>query len=826
MTKKKNKKNKKRIYIYLLSLISLFIVITISGVFYTYIVIKNLPSLDQFETRKVSESTKIYDRTGEILLYEIFGEEKRTIISFNEIPKKLKEATLAIEDDDFYNQPALDWKAIIRAFITNLKQGRIAQGGSTITQQLVKNVFLTPEKTITRKIKELILAIQLESKYTKEEIFSAYLNQIPYGSNAYGIQAASQTFFNKDINDLNLSEIAILAGLPQAPSYYSPWGYHIDELFNRRDYVLKRMNKLGFITKEELENAKKTEIKFAPQNIGLIKAPHFSLEVKKQLIDKYGEELILNGGLKVITTLDWDIQKIAEKVIKEGAIENEKLYGGKNAALLTQDPKTGQILSMVGSRDYFDEKINGKFNVVTQGLRQPGSTLKPFAFLTAFEKGYQPKTIIYDTETEFVSKDPNCPAEITPESDNNPTCFNPENFDGLFRGPVSMEEGLSQSINIPSVKTLYLAGFDNTLDTLNKFGISTLTERWRYGLSLVLGGGEVYLSELINAYATLSQEGVKHDQKYILKIEKPNGEIIEKYEDNKKQIFNKENVKQINQILSDINLRSGLFHGSLSMTIFPGREVALKTGTTNDYKDAWAIGYTPYITFGVWAGNNNNTSMHKHGSSLLAAVPMWSKFLNEVFEIKNYPKEIFNRPESINITNKPMLNGQPIFYPIIEGETYPQIHNILHWINKDNPLEDPPLQPEKDSQYSNWETSVLNWGKKNLDNFNQYNKPLPDNVDFNKITKTENSIIQFKTPKNGDYINSPFIIQINISSLYKIQKIELYLNNKLIQQMNINNRNYNYYYYLTEELKEQNSLKIKTIDENNTIKEKSIVIFK
>ena len=819
-------KKKKRKYIFFLSLITLFIIIALSGIFYTITVVKNLPPSENFGTRKVSQSTKIYDRTGEILLYEIFGKEKRTVIPFEKIPEDFKKATLAAEDTDFYHQPAFDWKAIVRAFITNLKQGEIVQGGSTITQQLVKNVFLTPEQTISRKVKELILAIELESQYTKEEIFSAYLNQIPYGSNAYGVEAASQTFFGKSINELNLAEMTILAALPKAPTYYSPWGNNLEKLKNRQEYIINRMKKLGFITQQEAESAKNKKLNFLPQSIGSIKAPHFVLEVKNKLINKYGENIVLNGGLKVTTTLDWNIQKIAQKIIEEGAQKNEELYGGNNAALVAQDPKTGQILSMVGSRDYFNKEIDGNFNIATQGLRQPGSALKPFAYLTAFNKGYQPKTVIYDTETEFLSNDPACPPEITPESESKDKCFNPENFDSKFRGPVSMAEGLSQSINVPSVKTLYLAGFNDTLKTLNDFGVTTLKEKWRYGLSLVLGGGEVYLSELVNAYATLSQEGIKHRQSYILKVEKPNGEILEKYTDQKERVFNQKPVRQINQILSDINLRSGLFHGSLNMTIFPGREVALKTGTTNNYKDAWAMGYTPYLTVGVWAGNNDSTPMHRHGSSILAAVPMWSNFLNQVFEIKEYPKEIFTSPEPSKITNKPMLNGQSIFSPTIDGKTYPQIHSILYWVNKDNPLASPPEQPGRDPQYSNWETSVLKWGEKNLTNFDNYNQPLPKDVDFSNTTQAQTSIIQFKTPKNGEYIKTPLIIQADISSLDKIRKIEFFFNNKLLQTLNINNRNYSYFYYLNQELLNQNSLKIKITNENGEQKEKTILVFK
>ena len=485
----KNKKTKKlrKKHVFQLTLI-VFALLAGFGVtaatVYTAVTLKKLPSPEQFGSRQINQSTKIYDRTGKVLLYEIHGEEKRTVVPFEEIPEILKKATLAAEDDNFYHRPAFDWKAIVRAFLVNLREGRIVQGGSTITQQLARNVFLSPKKTLDRKIKELILAIELESKYSKDQIFSFYLNQIPYGSNAYGVEAASLTYFNKPAHDLNLAEAALLAALPKAPSYYSPWGSHEKELFERQAYVLDRMTELGHINQKEKTAAKETKIKFAPPSQGIIKAPHFSLTIKEYLIGRYGENAVMNGGLEVITTLDWEMQQIAEKVVAEGAKRNEELYKGGNASLVAQDSKTGQILALVGSRDYFDIEHDGNFNVATQGLRQPGSALKPFAYLTAFQKGYDPKTIVFDVPTEF-------------DTTGNPEkSYRPQNFDEYFRGPVKLETGLAQSINIPSVKILYLAGLDDVLKTIRGFGVNTLKERWRYGLSLILGGGGGKLIEL------------------------------------------------------------------------------------------------------------------------------------------------------------------------------------------------------------------------------------------------------------------------------------------------------------------------------------------
>lgn len=680
--------------------------LTAVGVVYAVIIIRDLPSPDQFETRQISQSTKLYDRTGEVALYEIHGEEKRTIVPFGDIPETLKKATIAAEDDDFYSRPAFDWRGILRALWVDVKNMNFSQGGSTITQQLAKNVFLSSEKTITRKLKELVLAIQMESKYSKDEILSLYLNQIPYGSNAYGVEAASQTFFSKSVKNVSLAESALLAGLTKAPSYYSPWGSHLDEILTRKDNILNRMAELGKITEKERNAAKKEKIKFAPPSLGSIKAPHFSLMVKEYLVNKYGEDAVMNGGLKVITTLDWPMQEIAERVIEEGASRNESLYGGKNASLVAQDPKTGQILALVGSKDYFDTENDGNFNVAVQGLRQPGSALKPFAYMTAFEKGYPPQTILFDVPTEFLPDNAKCPIIPNFNEKGNDECFHPQDFDP-FLGPVSMEQSLAQSINISAVKTLYLVGIKDFLSNVRNFGITTLNEVWRYGLSLVLGGGEVKLIDLVNAYSTLSQEGVRHNQTSVLEVRDYKGGVLESYHDSAEKVIDQQYPRMINKTLSDGGLRAGLFQNSLGLTIFPGYDVALKTGTTNDYRDAWAMGYTPSLTVGVWAGNNDNTPMQRKGTSILAAVPIWSAFLREV--INKYPSEPFNNPDPIEAVSKPMLSGKYLTLVVINGVQTPQVHSILYYVDKKNPLGPPPQNPADDSQFANWEAGVINF---------------------------------------------------------------------------------------------------------------------
>ena len=501
-----------------------------------------------------------------------------------------------------------------------------------------------------------------------------------------------------------------MAALPKAPSYYSPWGSHKEELEQRKVYILEQMFKSGFIDEEEKERAGNSKIKFSEQNIGLIKAPHFVMMVKEFLVEKYGEEILEKGGLNVITTLDWKFQKAAEQTIEDGAKRNAELYDGRNAALVAQDPKTGQILALVGSKDYLAEpepigcepgktcQFEGNFNVASQALRQPGSAFKPLAYITAFQKGYSPETVVFDLPTEFSTYGNTCPLTGINFFDNNSLCFHPENFDRQFRGPVNLRNALAQSINVPSVKVLYLAGINDSIKTAQNFGITTLTDPSRYGLSLVLGGGEVKLIDLVGAYSVFAQEGVKHRQAFILEVKNSQGKVLEKYLDQATQIIEPQYAKLINNILSDAEARSPLFQNSLNLTVFEGREAALKTGTTNDYRDAWTIGYTPSLIVGVWAGNNNNKPMQKQAGSILAAIPIWHDFMSKVLE--NYPIEFFNKAEQINQT-KPMLNGEYIF----NNET----HNILYYINKNDPLGPQPSSPETDSQFWNWELPIKNW---------------------------------------------------------------------------------------------------------------------
>lgn len=772
--------------------IGVFIILG-AGATYVAFINRSLPDPALFDQRRINQSTKIYDRTGTILLYEIHGEQKRTIIPASAIPALVRQATVAVEDKNFYGHRAVDWKSIARAVLVNISNVKVVQGGSTITQQLAKNAFLKPDRTIARKIKELIIAYRLENKYAKDEILNLYLNQIPYGANSYGIEAAAQTYFNKSAGALTLPEIATLVSLPKAPSYYSPWGTHREELIARKDRALEQMASQRIITETEKNDAQKATLVFAPA-LTNIKAPHFVMAVQDYLTSAYGDDFVRNGGLKVTTTLDMPLQERAEQAVREGARRNEELYKGTNAALVAEDTATGQILALVGSRNYFDAKIDGNFNVATQGLRQPGSAIKPFAYLTAFIRGFTPDTMLFDAETEF---------DTTGDPERS---YKPHNFDDQFRGPVTMREGLAQSINVPSVKTLYLADIAPTLNNLHAMGITTLNERNRYGLSLALGGGEVKLIDLVAAYATLSQDGARHPQSMILKIEGPDGKIIERYRNAKKQVVETRAVRLINDILSDTNARAPLFKNSVDLTTFPDHDVALKTGTTNDYRDAWALGYTPSFIVGVWAGNNDNTPMQQKGGSILAAVPIWSAFMKDA--LKNRLPETFPRPEPI-ITEKPILRNQYI----INNE----IHSILYYADKNNPSGAPPQDPRQDPQFQQWEQGIIAWVE-------QHPSVLTGQAG---ITTIEPISITIDAPKNGDFLTAPVTITASIAGANDLTTVELYMNDLLMHQQLITpqNKKYAYANTITAPLATQNKITIKVFDALHNARTKELIIF-
>ena len=657
---------------------------------------RTLPDPESIATRKVGESTKIYDRTGEVLLYDIHGEEKRTIIPWEQMPETIKEATLASEDSDFYNHKGLDLRGIARAFFKDIVNLGVSQGGSTITQQLVKKALLGDERTISRKIKEAVLAIEIERKFTKDEIFWMYLNQIPYGSNAYGIESAAKEFFGKKASQLTIAEAATIASVTKAPSYYSPFGNHVPELLARKNSVLARMKTLGFISDTEYQNALSQKLEFKTSDED-IQAPHFVIMVKEYLSSKYGEGAVENGGFKIITTLDSNLQTIAEEVISKYAPINKDRYKAVNAALVAINPRNGDLLALVGSKDYFNVADEGNFNVAIAN-RQPGSAFKPFAYATALAKGYPDDTVVFDLKTEF---NPNCEPDSSQEKDENGIdCYHPQNYDGRYRGPVTFRQGLAQSLNVPSVKTLYLAGINDTIELAENMGITTLGDKSRFGLSLVLGGAEVKLVDLVSAYGVFANEGMRSPWSFIQRVESSNGQVLEEKNNKPERVLDPQIARLINNMLSDNTARAPVF-GYSSSLYFPGRDVAAKTGTTQENRDAWVVGYAPSLVAGVWTGNNKNESMTKEGAGISASGPMWHEFM--VKALSTMPNEKFTNPDPVT-ANKVMLDGNYTY--LQDGSLFPEYHEILFYVDKRNPLGSIPADPSQDSQFVNWEWTV------------------------------------------------------------------------------------------------------------------------
>jgi penicillin-binding protein 1C len=638
----------------------------------------NLPNPDLIGEKIVSGGTEIYDRTGKILLYKIGI--RRSWVNFEKIPKDIIKAILVAEDQEFYSHHGISIKGILRSIYLNFKAKGFEYGGSTITQQLVRNLFLTKEKTLLRKINEIILAIQLEQKYSKDEILNYYLNSIYFGEGNIGIRSAADYYFNKTLQNLTLSEAAILAAIPRAPALYAPVSKeNLIRLKQRRDYILERLRKENLISDLEYNQAINEEINIVkPKYKGII-APHFVMEIINTIKSQFPNLNLEEVNLKVISTLDYDIQKIAEKAVIDGAKRNKEKYGGSNAALMAINPKTGEVLALVGSKDFFDETIDGQVNVPFR-KRQPGSAFKPLSYAALFELGYPDKTIVFDLPTDFGN-------------------YKPKNFDKEFKGPVSLRQALAESRNIPAVKVFYLANPERVINLARETGMTYLKNWQDYGLSLSLGTAELRMADLIRFYGALANDGKLVSQTLILKIIQDK-KIIYEYLPDEKEIVSQQTARILNDILKDPNARRGLFQASYKLTIFPNYEVALKTGTTQFYQDAWAFGYTPNFVAGVWAGNTDGRRMNSLGASLVAALPIFHQFLTEVINAGKIAQENFIPPEE-RIVNKPMLNGS--------WKSQYGIHNILFYVDKQNPLGDLPEDPSQDPQYKLWEKSVEKW---------------------------------------------------------------------------------------------------------------------
>lgn len=609
------------------------------------LILKDLPSPTRLHTSSRPQSSQIYDRNG-ILLYTIYSTRNQIFVPLSQIPDSLKHATIVAEDKDFYKHGAVDFKGMARALYSTIFKKNL-QGGSTLTQQLVKNSLLTPERTITRKAKEIFLSFITEMLYTKNQILEMYLNQVPYGGTAYGVEAASQRYFGKSVKNLSIAESSLLAGLPESPSTYSPFASRPDLGLQRQQIILKRLYDQKYISKAKFDKNRSLELvlqKISDQ----ILAPHFVLYIKEFLERKYGEKTVEEGGLKVITSLDLSIQNMAQDTVASEVAKLKRYHVTNGASLITK-PGTGEILAMVGSIGYFETSTDGNVNIALAHL-QPGSSIKPINYATGLSKGFTAATLFIDQPICFPGNPSYCP----------------KNYDGKFRGPVLLRNALGNSLNIPAVEMLKLNGIESMISTASAMGIKTFTEPDRYGLSLTLGGGEVTMVDMATAFGVFANKGYRIDLHPILKVTDKTGHTLEEYTVPKSPIFGKQVLPGgvafiISHILQDNGARTDAFgpNSALKVGNFP---VAVKTGTTNDYRDNWTIGYTPSILVTTWVGNNDHTAMSGIVSGVTGAAPIWHKIMENLLQgTKPEPPQ-----QPIDVISRQVCNDSG-FIPLPEG---------------------------------------------------------------------------------------------------------------------------------------------------------------
>ena len=676
-------------------IISLFALLGVGffafGMILIAVAVSPTPDITSFEARQVEQSTKIYDRTGQVLLYDYNRDARRISVPLSSISQNAIYATLAIEDSSFYDHQGIRLTSIFRAVVKDLMGASLSQGGSTITQQVVKNTLLTNRKSVVRKIHEWVLALKMEQVYTKDQILEAYLNTIPYGGTLYGIEAAAESYFGIPAKDLSVAQSSYLAAMIQAPSYYSPYGTHKDQLVARKNIVLDRMRLLGFIDDATLAAAKAGEVTFAPGGTHGIKAPHFVFYILNQLEERYGANALISG-LKVTTTLDADLQAKGEEVVHKYALRNEANGGAKNAALAAVEPATGQILAMVGSRDFFDTAIDGQYNAAL-ALRQPGSTMKPFVYSLALMRGYTRNTVVFDVPTQFSTA---CSPSDT--RNNTSPCYSPTNYDGKFRGPMTFESALAQSINVPAIKVLYLVGIKNAITLAKSFGLTTLGNPEQYGLTLVLGGGEVRLLDLVSAFSVFGNDGVRQEPTGILEVRDASGSVLEQYTPNPRSVIPSEIARSMAAMLSDEQARIPEYNPGGVLSV-PGYEVGAKTGTTDNSRDAWTVGFSPALALGVWVGNNDNSPAQSLAG--LIAAPIWKEAMT--YGLSKYPKQYFGEAPAIPASVPPLLQGNWMI-PDHSGGVVP--HSLLYWTDKNDPQGPPPSNPAHDPQFAAWEYGI------------------------------------------------------------------------------------------------------------------------
>ncbi len=843
--KQMKQKKKKPIWFWVLMFfLGSFLIGLIAGFIFLVILFKDLPNINDFGKLNFAQSTLILDRQGNEL-YVIHGEENRKIIPLQEIPDSLVKATLAIEDSQFFEHKGFDLKGILRSVWINLTDENSKVGGSTITQQFIKNTFLTREKTYIRKLKEVILAVQLENKFSKEEIMAMYLNSIPYGSNAYGVESAAETYFAKTANELTLAESLILAALPQAPSHYSPYGQHryseIDAIDfelhknldiksetdlleklpgsvtrgligkvgylnedtpiyirGRADFVLLRMQELGYISDEEKEEAweEMQTLKFQSARTN-IKSPHFVMYVKEELEKKYGKEVIEKGGLRVFTTLNPHLQELAEKHVTEQGKINETRCSAGNASLVSIEPETGQILAMVGSRDYWDIENDGNVNVSLM-KRLPGSSFKPFAYAASFLKGYAPASVLFDVATDFGND------------------YKPKNFDGRYSGPVTLRQALGNSLNIPAVKIGVLAGVENVYELAQSMGLKFEREASWYGGALPLGVAEVRQLDLVSAYSVFANNGKKVPITPFLRVEDADGNILEEWKTpESEQVLDPQVNYLIADVLSDASARGPGWNSYLQLK---GRKNGVKTGTSNKKIDnitypfdAWTVGFVPQLATGVWAGNNDGSVLNLKASGWTCAAPIWKGYMEDALE--GVPAKEFEKPEGVKWIKVSKLSGllptQWTPEGLIKNEIFAQTNipnkydNTLKVIEVDSisgklPTEYTPKASIEARAVINfhsqlpgvakWENPVQNWERSYaqtyLEKLGIKNILVKAPEEYDDVHTAETSLkkpeVQIVAPVAFGSVSPPSVgVTLDVESEIGIQKIEFYWNDEL-----------------------------------------------
>ncbi len=768
------------------------------------VVSRDLPSPARLLERSYELSTKLYDRKG-TLIYEVFGEKNRTLVPVKDIAPYVVNATLAAEDTDFYQHKGYSVRGMLRA-VKNMIFGGSLQSGSTLTQQVIKNTLLTQEQTISRKLKELILSLQLEGRYSKDEILQMYLNETPYGGQNYGIYSAAKAYFNKDPKDLTIAESAYVAGLPQSPSVYSPYSSDPQAGLKRKDYVLYLMNVRGwsgpdgkklFLSKEDYDKAKAEELKFDTAKVAF-KYPHFIFYTKEVLAAMYGENVLEQGGLKVTTSIDSDVQELAEKIVKE-EVDKAKSLNVWNGSMVVLDPKTSEILAMVGSKGYnLDSEPEGcvsggntdtgcKFdpyvNVATS-LRQPGSAIKPITYATMLSQGYTPAFTFLDVPTRFQGSAPDKP-------------YIPENYDGMFRGPMSMRKSLANSLNIPAVKALKIAGINNMIDTSEKMGITSFKDRSRYGLALTLGGGETQLLELTGAFNVFAANGIYKKPTTIVEIKDSKDNVVYKDSTDKgSRALSEEVAFLISDMLSDDGARSDVF-GAGSLLNIRGHTVAVKTGTTDDKRDNYAMGFTPSITVGAWVGNSNNDKMNPYvASGITGATPIWNRFMVEY--LKNKENEKFEVPKTVVKTEVDSLTGMlPVedfprrtewivdkTKPTSTGDWYKKFEickddgNIVNESCKNYGDTTTQTFIKIMAEVPEWQSSVDDWIKKKYSGESKYFPPtITTNLkykDGGDVDNKDDVYVKITGINSSKTVYLDFRLIIEVSAFNKIDKVKIY----------------------------------------------------